>query len=1410
MTAAKAAEKTIKPDEGCAAQNGLTAYALEPRILFDGAAAATADAATHEAAPAANGDHQAAADVQSLLAAAAGLNPPESSNTVQAIQENHAKTEIVFIENNVADYRNLIAGVKSGTEVRVLDAGGDGLAQMADILAGRNGIGALHIVSHGSEAALGLGALHLTGENVSAHADALGVIGGALTADADILLYGCDVSKGSGGAAFVEALARYAGADVAASDDATGAAELGGDWSLETQTGAVETEAAFSRQAMQDYGHTLSAFTEDFDWSGRPVSDGANDQIDPSDFIIDSDSGTSQAPFYDFNVNGTAFRLTASPSGDKGTAQWRDQFGQGNSNSVELNSGAYSHADNTAAVDTFTITKADGTPWTLTSIWADLVNSADITLTAKLAGSTVTTSTLTTAAYNNAGVTVNFGGAAIDALELTSTDFFTFTIDSLIGDTTVPGPALTSAAYNASANVLTVTGSGMTIGDTIDVSKLTLTGEGGNTYTLTSGNVTAGSSTGFSVTLNAADQLFVEGLLNKNGTTSASSVTTFNLAGAANWDASRSTSADAANTVTVSNTQTPTLTSAAYNASTGVVTVTGSNLIRQPGAGNDIDAAKLTFTGQGGGTYTLTASTGNVEIAGATSFAMTLGPADKAAVAALLNQNGISSIDATLYNIAAADNWNGPITGGNIGDLTGNGITVQNVADATSAVTSSAILSEPSGFATTAVNQGSAASLLDFAITDAGTSDGFATTVTAITVDVSGTTTDAERGNMVFLLNGPDAANVQGAYNAGTDKITFSGLNISVADAASETYAVSAYYNDNTSSNDITDGHTLILGVDADANFTTGNGGSTLAANQAAVTNGAGAAVDVTATRLVYSQSPSGTVASGIAFTTQPILQAVDARGNVDTGFTGNVALTEDGSGALGGAAALAATAGAATFGGVKYTAASDSDANFILTATAAGLTAATSGSLNPDVAATRLAFGVQPAPTSISSGQSTGFATVPVVQAVDADGLVDADYAAPIVLSVTDPNDGAVDGTVNSLSVASGDQDGSGATVTLSAASSGATYAGGIATFTGLAIQYTNAGASDSLALRAASGALTAANSSTITSLSNPAVTGVTSSTVNGAYKAGDIISIQVTFSQAVNVTGTPQLTLETGATDRVADYAGGSGGTTLTFTYTVQAGDTASDLDYTAATALALNGGGIVAASGGAAAFLTLAAPGAAGSLGNSKALAVDTAAPSWNTPTTLNENENSSGAFAALSASDGNSVSYAIVGGSDSAQFSLSGANLSFASPPDFENPADSGSDNTYEVTVRAADAAGNSADRTITVSVTNVNEAPAGINDTGSAAEAGGVNNGTAGSDAAGNVLTNDTDPDAGAVKSVTAVRAGSSEGAGVRRGRPCIDRNLRLADAEQRRQLYLCGGSEQRRRAGAGGRQFDYR
>ena len=66
---------------------------------------------------------------------------------------------------------------------------------------------------------------------------------------------------------------------------------------------------------------------------------------------------------------------------------------------------------------------------------------------------------------------------------------------------------------------------------------------------------------------------------------------------------------------------------------------------------------------------------------------------------------------------------------------------------------------------------------------------------------------------------------------------------------------------------------------------------------------------------------------------------------------------------------------------------------------------------------------------------------------------------------------------------------------------------------------------------------------------------------------------------------------------------------------------------------------------------------------------------------------------------------------VSGTDEDDFAISETGvLSFASPPDYESPADSGRDNVYEVTVVARDDAFNSGTLDVVVTVTDQNEGP----------------------------------------------------------------------------------------------------
>ena len=123
------------------------------------------------------------------------------------------------------------------------------------------------------------------------------------------------------------------------------------------------------------------------------------------------------------------------------------------------------------------------------------------------------------------------------------------------------------------------------------------------------------------------------------------------------------------------------------------------------------------------------------------------------------------------------------------------------------------------------------------------------------------------------------------------------------------------------------------------------------------------------------------------------------------------------------------------------------------------------------------------------------------------------------------------------------------------------------------------------------------------------------------------------------------------------MAVYNTGSGSDTLTFLYTVQAGDGSADLDYLSTTALS---GTIV--NGSLAAILTLPTPAAKHSLSFNKAIVIDTEAPvitsdggAATASLTADENQTAVTTVVATGAS-----SYALAGGVDSASFGLVNGN------------------------------------------------------------------------------------------------------------------------------------------------------
>jgi large repetitive protein len=149
---------------------------------------------------------------------------------------------IIFIDTNVTGYELLASEWADRGTIIFIDGNRDGIEQMLATLAGREQISSIHIVSHGDDGVFWLGTTRIDQATVQGSlAAAFSSIGSRLSSTGDILIYGCDVGAGEAGQGLVDSLAIATGADVAASLDDTGYIVRGGDWTLENRLGIIES-----------------------------------------------------------------------------------------------------------------------------------------------------------------------------------------------------------------------------------------------------------------------------------------------------------------------------------------------------------------------------------------------------------------------------------------------------------------------------------------------------------------------------------------------------------------------------------------------------------------------------------------------------------------------------------------------------------------------------------------------------------------------------------------------------------------------------------------------------------------------------------------------------------------------------------------------------------------------------------------------------------------------------------------------------------------------------------------------------------------------------------------------------------------------------------------------------------------
>lgn len=294
--------------------------ALEQRILFDGAAVATAVDVLDNSSFESQSTTKTSNDVTKN-------NTENSVHEVQAVQSfEKNKREVAFVDITVKDYQTLVDAVGQGIETYLVSS----LDEIKSILDNETNIDAIHILSHGETGEITVGNDILNQNTLSSFDKVLQTMKNSLNENADILLYGCNVASDGNGFAFINEFANLTGADVAASDDITGSSILGGDWDLEVSNGTIETQ-----QITVDSFDTILLDTD---------GDGVDDSVDiddDNDGILDIYETQENFQWAsNYNINGNT--ATGTIGGIDFTYTLKD--GTGNNLDIQTTSNLYSHS----------------------------------------------------------------------------------------------------------------------------------------------------------------------------------------------------------------------------------------------------------------------------------------------------------------------------------------------------------------------------------------------------------------------------------------------------------------------------------------------------------------------------------------------------------------------------------------------------------------------------------------------------------------------------------------------------------------------------------------------------------------------------------------------------------------------------------------------------------------------------------------------------------------------------------------------------------------------------------------------------------------------------------------------------------------------------------------------------------
>ncbi|WP_441003392.1 Ig-like domain-containing protein [Pseudocolwellia agarivorans] len=185
-------------------------------------------------------------------------SPPSYLNQSLVDRQNLPARQLIIIDSSVPNKDLFFQQVKANTDIVEINSSQSGFKQLESTLNNYKNLSALHLISHADDGVLYFGDSQITQQALSEKITLLSTMNHALTANADVLFYGCDLAKTEKGNALLDFISQQANVDVAASNNPTGSALQGGDWQLEVHKGDINTSPLFTASTMQSFGSILA------------------------------------------------------------------------------------------------------------------------------------------------------------------------------------------------------------------------------------------------------------------------------------------------------------------------------------------------------------------------------------------------------------------------------------------------------------------------------------------------------------------------------------------------------------------------------------------------------------------------------------------------------------------------------------------------------------------------------------------------------------------------------------------------------------------------------------------------------------------------------------------------------------------------------------------------------------------------------------------------------------------------------------------------------------------------------------------------------------------------------------------------------------------------------------------------